>query len=88
MGTLLDTVMTRTRNHYTLTNRDDNASVTVGASVTLAFVTTCTAQPADDDAAPVGLSDRDRRPHIGCLNMLRTGPRFGFRPLLNGIVRL
>jgi hypothetical protein len=35
--------MTRTRNHYTLTNRDDNASVTVGASVTLAFVTACTA---------------------------------------------
>jgi len=25
--------MTRTSNHYTLTNRDDNASVAVGASV-------------------------------------------------------
>jgi hypothetical protein len=38
VGTFLDALMTRTSNHYTLTNRDDNASVTVGASVTFAFV--------------------------------------------------
>lgn len=66
--------MTRTSNHYTLTNREDNASVTVVASVTFASVTAAMA-----GGCPAG---------IGCLNTLRAGPRFEFRPLLNEIVRL
>ncbi|HEX8863745.1 MAG TPA: hypothetical protein VGC06_32520 [Actinomycetes bacterium] len=37
--------MTRTSNHYTFTNRDDNASVAVGASVTFAFAAATRAGP-------------------------------------------
>lgn len=46
MGTFLDALMTRMSNHYTLTNRDDNAIVTVGASVTFAFATAAMAGAA------------------------------------------
>jgi Cellulose binding domain len=47
VGTFWDALMTHTGNHYTFTNRDYNATVAVGASVTFGFVAAGTTPPAN-----------------------------------------
>jgi chitinase len=45
VGTFWDALMTRSGNHYTFTNRDYNATIAAGASVTFGFVAAGTASP-------------------------------------------
>jgi chitinase len=45
VGTFWDALMTRTGNHYVFTNRDYNATIAVGASVSFGFVAAGTASP-------------------------------------------
>jgi hypothetical protein len=47
VGTFWDALMTRSANHYTFTNRDYNATIAVGASITFGFVAGGTTLPAN-----------------------------------------